>query len=204
MQIQNLYPGSWGSNCYVLTAGTHAAVVDPSVDAKTVVNAIKAAGASLDMILLTHGHFDHICAIDDLRAMTNAPLYVHQADAPMLTDAHKNAFYTFFHMERSYRPAEQCLRDGDVLQLGEETIRLLHTPGHSPGSSCFLCNDSFLLTGDTLFANGYGRYDLWGGNREALADTLQKMRELPQNLPIYPGHGEASVLGNALDEILFF
>ncbi len=204
MKIQNLYPGSWGSNCYLLTVGEHAAVVDPSADATTVQNAAKIAGAKIEMILLTHGHFDHISSVDSLRDATGAALRVHRADAPMLTDAHKNAFYTLFHMERIYRKAEQTFEDGDELMLGDETIRVLHTPGHSPGSSCFLCNGEFLITGDTLFADGYGRYDLWGGNREVLFASLQALRNLPQKTPIYPGHGDKNTLGAALDNILYF
>ena len=203
MEIQNLYPGSWGSNCYLLTVGEHAAVVDPSADAKTIVNAIKCAGAKLEMILLTHGHFDHIVSVDTLRDATGAPLLVHESDAGMLSDAHKNAFYTFFHMDRTYRAPEKTFADGELLTLGDETIRVISTPGHSQGSVCFDCNGEFLLTGDTLFADGYGRFDLYGGNREILFHSLVQMRQLPQNLLIYPGHGDTERLGTALDNIIY-
>ena len=204
MKIQNLYPGSWGSNCYLLTVDEHAAVVDPSANAAAIQNAAKIAGARIEMILLTHGHFDHIVSADALRDVTNAPLWMHAADAPMMTDAHKNGFYSFFRMDRVCRKAEQTFEDGDKLMLGDETIRVLHTPGHSPGSSCFLCNDEFLITGDTLFADGYGRYDLWGGDREVLFTSLQALRQLPQQLPIYAGHGNSDTLGAALDNVLYF
>ena len=203
MEIQNLYPGSWGSNCYLLTVGEHAAVVDPSADAKTIVNAIKCAGAKLEMILLTHGHFDHIVSVDTLRDATGAPLLVHESDAGMLSDAHKNAFYTFFHMDRTYRAPEKTFADGELLTLGDETIRVISTPGHSQGSVCFDCNGEFLLTGDTLFADGYGRFDLYGGNSEILFHSLVQMRQLPQNLLIYPGHGDTERLGTALDNIIY-
>ncbi len=202
MEIDNLYPGSWGSNCYLLTANGHAAVVDPSANAKTIVDTLGEAGAVLDFILLTHGHFDHIVSVDSLRDATGAPLYVHERDAEMLTDARKNAFFTFFRSHRTYRPAERTLADGDVLMLGGESIRVIATPGHSMGSVCYLCNDQFLITGDTLFAEGYGRYDLFGGNRETLFETLDGMRALPEHLPIYAGHGEPSHLGTALENIL--
>ena len=204
MKIQNLYPGSWGSNCYLLTVDAHAAVVDPSADAKTILTAVQCAGANLEFILLTHGHFDHITSVDALRDATKAPLLIHRDDAGMLTDAHKNAFYTFFRMERTYRAPDQLLDDGTELTLGNETICLINTPGHSQGSSCFLCNEEFLITGDTLFADSYGRYDLYGGSRELLFDSLQSLRKLPQKLPIYPGHGESAILGAALDNILFY
>ena len=203
MEIQNLYPGSWGSNCYLLTVGEHAAVVDPSADARTIVNAVKCAGARLEMILLTHGHFDHIVSVNTLRDATGAQLFVHENDAGMLTDAHKNAFYTFFRMDRTYRAPEHTLKDGDQLSLGDETIRVISTPGHSQGSVCFDCNGEFLLTGDTLFADGYGRFDLYGGDRELLFHSLGQLRALPQRLPIYPGHGDSALLGAALDNIIY-
>ena len=203
MEIRNLYPGSWGSNCYLLTTGGHAAVVDPSADAHTILNAVKAEGATLDFILLTHGHFDHIVSVDTLRDATGAPLYIHAFDAEMLTDSRKNAFYTFFRMEKSYRPADKLLSDGDELTLGNETIRVIHTPGHSQGSVCYLAGDALLLTGDTLFSNTYGRYDLWGGDAQTLLASLSDMQSLPQDLPIYPGHGESVPLGTALDQLRY-
>lgn len=204
LQIENLYPGAWGSNCYLLVSGSHAAVVDPSADASVIRNTLQQKyGSTLDFILLTHGHFDHIVSADSLRDASGAPLCIHKWDAEMLTDSQKNAFYTFFRTERIYRPAEKLLEDGDVLHLGDETIRVIATPGHSQGSVCYLCNDEFLITGDTLFENGYGRYDLWGGNEEALFSSLTSLRELDPKLTIYPGHGASEKLGNALDNVLY-
>ncbi len=199
MELQNLCPGSWGSNCYLLVSGSHAAIVDPSADATTLLSAVQEHGAVLDMILLTHGHFDHIVSVDTLRRMTDAPLLIHKDDAEMLGDAHKNAFYTFFHVDRTYRPAERLLHGGELLQLGDETIEVLHTPGHSKGSVCYRCGNDFLLTGDTLFDEGYGRYDLWGGNLGELTASLASLRALPAALRIYPGHGAPAGLGIALD-----
>ena len=199
MEIENLYPGSWGSNCYLLTVGSHAALVDPSANASTLMDAIAQKGAVLDFILLTHGHFDHIVSMDQLRQYADAPAMIHENDAEMLGDAKKNAFYTFFRQERSYRAADRELSDGEVLMLGNEPIRVIHTPGHSPGSVCYLCNDQFLLTGDTLFDEGVGRCDLWKGNADRLRDSLALLRTYPQNLPIYPGHGAPARLGIALD-----
>ncbi|MBR2019971.1 MAG: MBL fold metallo-hydrolase [Clostridia bacterium] len=199
MEIENLYPGSWGSNCYLLTSGSHAALVDPSANASTLLNAVAQKGAVLDFILLTHGHFDHIVSIDVLRQYTDAPVMIHEHDAEMLGDATKNAFYTFFRQEKTYRAADRELSDGETLMLGTEPIRVLHTPGHSPGSVCYLCNDEFLLTGDTLFDEGVGRCDLWKGDADRLKESLAKLRTYPQNLPIYPGHGAPARLGIALD-----
>jgi len=203
MTIENLYPGSWGSNCYLLTVGTHAAIVDPSADAATLTSALRERGVTLDWIALTHGHFDHIVSADALRQATDAPLLIHEGDAEMLTDSRKNAFYTLFHMERVYRPADRLLHNGEQLNLGGETIRVIHTPGHSRGSVCYLCNDEFLITGDTLFEDTYGRCDLHGGSLRELAASLASLRELPQKLRIYPGHGAPAQLGIALDLVAY-
>ena len=203
MKIQNLYPGSWGSNCYLLESGTHAAIVDPSADANTITTLLAQKGLSLDFILLTHGHFDHIVSIDSLRERTGAPVLIHESDLSMPEDAHKNAFFTFFHMERTYRRPDRALRDREILHLGDESIRVIHTPGHTAGCVCYLCNDEFLITGDTIFADAYGRFDLYGGNASVLFQSLRSMRDLPQDLTIYPGHGECARLGDALDNVLY-
>lgn len=199
MLIENHYPGSWGANCYLLMSGEHAAVVDPSPSVIKLMEAIRGHGVKLEKILLTHGHFDHVTAIDTLRDATGAEVWIHEADAELLGDAHKNAFYLFFQNERVWRPAEHTMKDGDVLTLGDETIKVIHTPGHTMGSVCFLLEDGRLLTGDTLFARGYGRYDLYGGNLTLLFESLAKLRALPQDLRILPGHGAEATLSDALD-----
>ncbi|MBQ8416765.1 MAG: MBL fold metallo-hydrolase [Clostridia bacterium] len=204
MQIYNLFPGSFASNCYLLIANGHAAVVDPSANADTILAEVKKSGAVLDKILLTHGHFDHIFSLDELREKTNAPAYIHKDDADMPEDAHKNAFYTFFHSLRSYRRPEHLLQDKDELTLGDEKITVLHTPGHTKGSVCYLCGDSLLLTGDTLFYGNIGRCDLYGGNEGELRSSLHFLRTLPPELRIYPGHGESCSLGEALNSLYFY
>lgn len=199
MQIEKLCPGSWGANCYLLISNGHAAVVDPSLSVIKLMEVIRERGVTLDMILLTHGHFDHITSIDTLRDATGAPVLIHSADAELLGDSYKNAFSHFFDTERVYRPAERLIEDGDVLTLGAETITVVHTPGHTNGSVCFRLEDGHLLTGDTIFAMGYGRYDLYGGSLTTLLASIGKLRELPQDLIILPGHGEQSTLGASLD-----
>ena len=202
MTIKNLFPGLWGANCYLLQSGDHAAVVDPSADAKTILNEIALRGATLDYILLTHGHFDHIISIDSLREQCNAPVCVHEGDLLMPEDSNKNGFMMFFRRERAYKRPERALKDGETLMLGDEQIRVIHTPGHTLGGACFLCNDEFLLTGDTLFADTYGRCDLYGGNIDVLFHSIERLRALPPTLTIYPGHGEPAILGDALDTVL--
>ncbi len=200
MELRNLWPGSWGSNCYLLLQNGHAFVVDPSADAKTILSAVHQSGAVLDGILLTHGHFDHIISIDTLRDLCpGCPVYIHADDMDFPQNADKNAFSAFFPMERTWRRPDKVLQDGDVLTLGGQSIRVLHTPGHTPGSICLLCHQEFLLTGDTLFASGVGRCDLYGGSLEQLRQSLHQLRELPASLPIEPGHGASCSLGEAFE-----
>lgn len=203
MQIYNLFPGSFASNCYLLISDGHAAVIDPSASADTILAEVNKRGAVLDMILLTHGHFDHIFSLDQLREKSGASAYIHEDDADMPEDAHRNAFYTFFHALRSYRRPERTLKDKDELSLGKERITVLHTPGHTKGSICLLCGDA-LFTGDTLFYGNIGRCDLYGGDEEKLRASLDHLRSLPQDLTIYPGHGESCSLGEAFRSLYFY
>ncbi len=201
LKIQNLYPGSWGSNCYLLSSGTHAAVIDPSAHADIVLDACRSLGAQLDLVLLTHGHFDHITSVDSLRERTGISVYIHQKDADFLTDSHKNAFYTLFGMDRTYRAPDKLLEEGAVLALGESQIRVLHTPGHTKGSVCFLVDNELLFTGDTLFDGSYGRCDLYGGDIGQMKQSLLRLQRLDSALRIYPGHGNGTRLGDALDKL---
>lgn len=208
MEIFNLFPGSWGSNCYVLISEDkngqrHAAVVDPSASATGIAEFLSAKNASLECIILTHGHFDHVTSLDTLRDLTNAPALIHKDDAEMLSDGEKNAFLYFFGQSRKWRDAEKLLSGGDKIYLGDEMLEVISTPGHSKGSICLLANE-FIITGDTLFANGYGRYDLHGGNVAQLESSLGLLRNYDPSLPIYPGHGDEGILGHALDNVMFY
>lgn len=203
MQIYQVCPGAWCANCYLLVSGTHAFIVDPSASADAILGAAKEHGVTPEAILLTHGHFDHIVSIDTLREKIHIPVLIHKDDAEMLTDGDKNAFKFFYGKPRVWKPADHTFRDGDTLSLGDETIRILHTPGHSRGSVCYL-TDAGILTGDTLFSDNVGRTDLYGGDPQALADSLKQLGTLDKNSVIYPGHGGSTALGSALLHASFF
>ncbi len=193
---------SFGANTYLIAEDHQAYVVDPSVSVSAILSAAADADVSLLGILLTHGHFDHVLSLDTLRDATGLSAYLHSEDAPMLSDGRKNAHYTFFGMDRVFRKAEYDLSHGQRLPLGGTEITLLHTPGHSPGSCCFLCGEH-LITGDTLFADSYGRCDLWGGSDAMLAGSLRVLRTLDGSLTIHPGHGPAERLSDALDNVAY-
>ena len=203
MKIISICPQSFASNCYALISGGKALIVDPSVSADAIMSAVAAENAVIEGILLTHGHFDHIVSLDTLRKCACIGAAIHKDDTPMLEDGKKNAFYTFFKQDRRYAPAETLLEDGDKITLGNEIITVIHTPGHSPGSVCYLCED-ILVTGDTLFSDTIGRCDLWGGSDTEMSASLEKLGNYDKSIMIYPGHGASATLGDALDNAAYF
>ena len=203
MKIVPIAPYSFGANTYAIISDGHAIVIDPSVTVNAIASAVADEGAVIDAVVLTHGHFDHIVSIDTMRDALGIEVYIHEADAEMLTDGSKNAFLTFFGRDRAYRPADKTLKDGDILKVGEAEIKVIHTPGHSKGSICLL-GDDFIVTGDTLFSDTVGRSDLWGGNQAELAASLQRLRLLDRSIMIYAGHGAPERLGIALDNSAYY
>lgn len=196
MKVITLCPAAWESNSYLLIQNGEALLFDAGASPDKISEALAREQATLKGILLTHGHFDHILSIDALREKYNVPVYVHREDAPMLTDGRLNAYAFFFRQERSWRPAEKLLSDGDSIPFGDKRISVIHTPGHTRGSVCYLVGD-LLFSGDTLFADGYGRTDLEGGDDAALSYSLQKLFKLPMTLKVYAGHGMSTILENA-------
>jgi glyoxylase-like metal-dependent hydrolase (beta-lactamase superfamily II) len=183
------------------TGSKVAAVIDPSVDTFRITRLLEEKSARLELIILTHGHFDHISALDSLRDATGAPALIHRADAEMLSDGSKNAYSFFFGENKRWRDAERLLDNGDTLTLGKESLKVISTPGHSKGSICLL-GDGILITGDTLFADNIGRCDLYGGSMMEMYASLSLLAELDGDLTIYPGHGGTSTLKNALAELI--
>ena len=205
MRIQNLFPGSYGSNCYLVEDSGEALIIDPSAAASAILRRLREDGCTPVGILLTHGHFDHIMSVDTLRqAEPDLKVYIHEADAPMLTEADKNGFSFFFRQDRVWRAAETLLSDGDEIKVGNATFTVIHTPGHSPGSVCYLCEaEGIMLTGDTLFADNIGRCDLWGGSYAAIRQSLKRLRDYDGGLTILPGHGDSNKLSKALDNTMY-
>ena len=197
MEILTLTPVSFESNSYLLCEGNEAILVDAGADPGRVEEALATRGLTLSAIVLTHGHFDHILSVDLLRERYGAPVLIHAADAELLGDGEKNAFATFFGRSRAWKNADRTLSEGDTLRVGDTTLTVLHTPGHTRGSIC-LYKEGILLSGDTLFASGYGRYDLYGGDERALKSSLARLASLPTDTVVYPGHGGTATLGKAL------
>lgn len=191
--IAAYYPvGALQANCVCLSdENGHLAVVDPGEEASRLWAHITALGGTVEAILLTHVHFDHILAVRELQEKCGAPLLVHEADAEALSDPARSLIPPY-NLPYPLK-ADRLLHDGDTVAVGDMMLEVLHTPGHTPGSCCYRCGD-VLASGDTLFAGSIGRTDLPGGDTATMFRTLRRLAELPDSLRILPGHGEETTL----------
>lgn len=188
-------PMGFGSNCWLVidTDSNNAVIIDPSPKIERIDSMLQSRECVLTAILLTHGHFDHMASVDDIRDRYGVPLCIHENDGECLFDGRKNAYSEFFSGDLSYRPADKLLRDGDVISVGSETLAVLHTPGHTPGSVCYV-SDNAVYSGDTLFDRSIGRTDLWGGSDSDLQSSLRRIAALNDSLAVYPGHGSVTTI----------
>ena len=193
MTIRCLPLGALQANCYRLSDEEGAtAVIDPGDEAGTILETVRAGELAVEAILLTHAHFDHILAADELRRETGAPVYVYETDAPALADPRRSLTVLAKGGAGPLR-ADHLLKDGEELRVGRLAVSVLHTPGHTPGSCCFLCGDA-LFSGDTLFAGSIGRTDFPGGDDQAMAASLRMLAALEPGIRVFPGHGESTTL----------
>ena len=186
MNIKTMQVGPIGTNCYLLEdeSTRQAAVIDPGGDAPRLLAALK--GLDVRRILLTHGHYDHTGAAAELAAaLPQAEVYIHERD-------YRDVDPGLFPL-RTQLSAVNFYGEGDRLPLGELTLEVLHTPGHSEGSVTLRCED-VLFCGDTLFAGSCGRTDFPGGDTAKILASLRRLGELEGNLQVLPGHMERSTL----------
>jgi len=192
--------GSLWTNGYLVSDETgHGFFVDPGGDPSEVLTALEAPErriVSLERVLLTHGHADHIQGVDLLRERTGASVWILQEDASMLDDPGEN-LSAYLGAPFSCKTPRELLRDGLVFAVGSLEVEVLATPGHTPGSCCFFVRDGeerVLFSGDTLFARSVGRCDLPGGDERALRRSLERLGTLPDDLRVLPGHGPETTL----------
>ena len=183
------------TNCYMLLerVENRAAIIDPGGDGEKLIAAMAELQAQPELIINTHGHWDHIGANKLLQQHYGLEIAIHTADAPLLSDGSRNAA-RLFRGDGDGGEAKRLLQEGDIIELGALKIEVLHTPGHTPGGIC-LKLDKLLFTGDTLFNLSVGRTDLAGGDYEALCCSLKRLTALADDFLVLPGHSQSSTLG---------
>jgi hydroxyacylglutathione hydrolase len=186
LKIETCVVGELETNCYIISGDQGVLLIDPGSEPEKIVERVTCDVRRIRAIVCTHGHYDHIGAVAYFQRKYNIPAYIHEAEKGVLE--YMYAFYGIERFDPSPFPSPNWGRG-----VGEG-LAVLHTPGHSPGGIC-LYNDEFVLTGDTVFADGYlGRTDLPSGSEEQIQRSMRKVLELPEELKIYPGHGPVSTI----------
>ncbi len=198
MIVRTLEVGMLRTNCYLVVseASHESAIIDPGGDAAAILDALDALGATAQVILLTHYHFDHIMAVPDLVRQTGAPVAIHEAEAELL--ARPPTLFRLAQPDTPRLTADRLLRDGDTITIGADTLRVWHTPGHSPGGvSYYAAEEGVVFVGDALFAEGVGRTDFPGSSGAQLVRSIrERLFTLPDDTVVYPGHGPATTIGH--------
>lgn len=182
MEITVFQLGALGTNCYIVREDRACAVIDPGDAGNALADWLEVQGLQPEAVLLTHGHYDHVGGVADLRSRyAGISVYVHEADTHLTADLSRGLQWTNHYNE------------GDTLTVGGVDFRVLHTPGHTPGSVCLLAGDA-LFCGDTLFAGSCGRTDFPGGSWLEMLRSLRRLSQLEGDLQVLSGHGEPSTL----------
>ena len=201
MKILTYKLGVYSTNCYLIydEKSQKAVLIDPAVYDAKIMDVISSKGLSLEYIILTHGHFDHILGANTFREKTGAKIAAHELETEYLENPDKSM------SGGETISADILLKENDILTFGDISFKVIHTPGHTKGSCCLVCeSEKVMFSGDTLFKNGVGRYDLYGGKYNALMESLQKLKSIKEDYKIYPGHGGKTTLDNEIVENPYF
>jgi glyoxylase-like metal-dependent hydrolase (beta-lactamase superfamily II) len=194
MRLQRFTLGEVMVNTYLFwEEGTREAIViDPGRPVEPILSALKENNLKLVGIILTHGHYDHILGVSDLKSKINAPVYAHSGDAAMLANPVLNLSQLF--AEEIILKPDRLLAEGDAINVGSFMLTVRHTPGHTPGGIC-LFGEDLLFSGDTLFARSIGRTDLPGGDQGTLLHSVRSLLSLSDQTRVFPGHGPETRIG---------
>jgi glyoxylase-like metal-dependent hydrolase (beta-lactamase superfamily II) len=197
-RIETIPVGPLQCNCSIIAdeESRKAVVVDPGDEGERIAGALTRSGLTAVALVHTHGHFDHISGTAELAGLTGAAIRLHPADR-FLYDALPQQAALFGLSAGPPLPPGDPISDGELIRFGGSTLRAIHTPGHTPGSTCFLLEgpDAVLFSGDTLFHRSIGRTDLWGGDTEAILASIRgKLFTLPGATPVVCGHGPGTTI----------
>jgi glyoxylase-like metal-dependent hydrolase (beta-lactamase superfamily II) len=196
MKFESVIVGPLETNCYLIhcPVTSECAVVDPGAEASKILRLIASNELRPVILLNTHGHIDHIGANKEIKEKFDIPFCIHRHDEPMLKGVQQSELSFILGAQDSPAP-DKYLEDGGTIKIGQSSLKVIHTPGHSPGSVIFL-GDGFLLSGDTLFFGGVGRTDLPGGSWPELVDSIKtKILTMPDEMSVLPGHGPFTSVG---------
>lgn len=193
MNIETIPVGMNATNCYIVDMGNNNAfIIDPGADGEKVMGCIKSKSLNIIGIVLTHGHFDHIGAVDFLKERLDVEVAIHRDDSSFLENAKKNLSY-LFNDNIELDSADNLLSDGD----NYHSFQVIATPGHTPGGiALYNYKNGILFSGDTIFKRGYGRTDFPGADHEVLFTSINKLLRLPKDTIVYPGHGSTTTIGD--------
>ncbi|SDK54994.1 MBL fold metallo-hydrolase [Sediminibacillus albus] len=196
MKIEKMSLGPLGTNCYIVIKEEEALIVDPGGDAQVLIDWLEKKKLKPLAILLTHAHFDHIGAVDEVRNTFQIPVYVHKEESDWLSNPNLNGSALFRMDLITARPADEFFTSGQM-EISNFSLEVIETPGHSPGGVSFVFpEDKGVISGDSLFQKGIGRTDLPGGDFDLLMNTIKyKLFTLPDNYTVYPGHGPVTQIG---------
>ena len=203
MKIETFAVGPLQVNCYIVYDETtkEAMVIDPGDEPDMIMDIIEGAGLKVKFILLTHGHFDHVGAVDDMKELTGAPILIHRNDKEIYSQANAHAFMWGVRIGNPPEP-DKFIEEGDDITLGRLHFKVLHTPGHTPGGIC-LYGIGTVFSGDTLFRDSIGRTDLPGGDMIAMGNSFRRLMELPADTVVCSGHGSKTTIGREKQENFF-
>jgi glyoxylase-like metal-dependent hydrolase (beta-lactamase superfamily II) len=192
--IEKVVVGPFATNCYIVgdESTKEGIIIDPGDEAKKILERVDELGLDIKLILLTHGHIDHVGALKEVKEATNAEVAIHIDDANFERYRSSGLILGLFY---PHPPApDRLLKDGDTLDIAGMRFEVLHTPGHTAGGICLL-RDGVVFSGDTLFNYGIGRSDLLGGNHSQLLESIRsKLLVLDDDTVVYPGHGDDTTI----------
>lgn len=201
MLINTLPVGQLESNCYIIhdPETNKAVIIDPGDEPDRILEQTK--GMKVEYLILTHGHFDHIGAIPEIKKATGAKIVIHESEVEIYEASKEHAALWGFKLEDMPDP-DVIVVEGDEILSGNMSFAIIHTPGHTPGAIS-LYTGEVVITGDTLFAGSVGRTDFPGGSLTQLKESFRKLMRLPEDTAVLPGHGPATTIGREMTENMF-
>jgi len=203
MIVKSIAVGPLQANCFIIAdeKTKKAMVIDPGDEPDRIIEIIKKNNLHVQYIICTHGHFDHVGAVSDIKKETDADVLIHQEELQIYKAALDMAAFWGYDIDPLPDP-DRFVKDEDEIKIGDLVFKIMHTPGHSPGCIC-IYGEGIVITGDTLFEGSVGRTDFYGGDAGKLKQSFKRLMELPDDTRVLPGHGPETTIGREKRENMF-